>query len=240
MTLVCQGIGNIPSTTTTTTLYTIFSPYGPIESVRVLTHKNCGFVNFETLEDAQYARRSLHGKDIIGAGTGPLRIGFAKVPSKTGNISTMDTHDDTDLDLTKGWTPSSQKEDYQTQMLMYMMAEMMGDASANIFTAVAAERKQIMEELGEDDSDGPLFDRTYSTRFYKDHDMLMSIFRNAYTLDLLFPDTGCAGAWPKPKGGYFTPSRYTQTAWYWRIRGDHRARNYRDRMPRWNCGAMQR
>lgn len=36
-------IGSIPSTTTPATILSVFSPYGPIESARVLTHKNCGF-----------------------------------------------------------------------------------------------------------------------------------------------------------------------------------------------------
>ena len=36
-------LGSIPSTTTPATILSVFSPYGPIESARVLTHKNCGF-----------------------------------------------------------------------------------------------------------------------------------------------------------------------------------------------------
>lgn len=39
-------IGSIPSTTTPATILSVFSPYGPIESARVLTHKNCGFSAF--------------------------------------------------------------------------------------------------------------------------------------------------------------------------------------------------
>lgn len=39
-------IGSIPSTTTPATILSVFSPYGPIESARVLTHKNCGFSKF--------------------------------------------------------------------------------------------------------------------------------------------------------------------------------------------------
>ena len=36
-------IGSIPSSTTPATILSVFSPFGPIESARVLTHKNCGF-----------------------------------------------------------------------------------------------------------------------------------------------------------------------------------------------------
>jgi len=39
-------IGSIPSTTTPATILSVFSPFGPIESARVLTHKNCGFGTF--------------------------------------------------------------------------------------------------------------------------------------------------------------------------------------------------
>ncbi|KAK5088777.1 hypothetical protein LTR05_002999 [Lithohypha guttulata] len=73
-------IGSIPNSTTVSTLDTIFSNYGPIESTRVLTHKNCGFVNFENMQDAVHARSFLNGKEIFPGG-GPVRIGFAKAPS---------------------------------------------------------------------------------------------------------------------------------------------------------------
>jgi len=39
-------IGSIPSSTTPATILSVFSPYGPIESARVLTHKNCGFSKY--------------------------------------------------------------------------------------------------------------------------------------------------------------------------------------------------
>jgi protein JSN1 len=74
-------LGNIPSSTTISSLNAIFNPYGPIESTRVLTHKNCGFVNFENLETAIAARNDLNGKEIFPGA--PVRIGFAKEPSAT-------------------------------------------------------------------------------------------------------------------------------------------------------------
>jgi protein JSN1 len=76
-------LGNIPSSTTVSSLNVIFSNFGPIESTRVLTHKNCGFVNFENIESAVTARTQLNGKEIF-PGAGPVRIGYAKVPSATG------------------------------------------------------------------------------------------------------------------------------------------------------------
>lgn len=73
-------IGSIPVSTTVTSLDAIFSMYGPIESTRVLTHKNCGFVNFDRVESAIQAKSLLNGKEIF-PGAGPIRIGYAKVPT---------------------------------------------------------------------------------------------------------------------------------------------------------------
>ncbi|ETN46568.1 uncharacterized protein HMPREF1541_00753 [Cyphellophora europaea CBS 101466] len=73
-------IGSIPNSTTMSSLDAIFSRFGPIESTRVLTHKNCGFVNFENADNAVRARQILNGKEIF-PGAGPVRIGFAKAPT---------------------------------------------------------------------------------------------------------------------------------------------------------------
>ncbi|XTI82983.1 hypothetical protein V2W45_72189 [Cenococcum geophilum] len=73
-------LGNIPSSTTVSSLNVIFNTFGSIESTRVLTHKNCGFVNFENLDSAVQAKSQLNGKEIF-PGAGPVRIGYAKVPS---------------------------------------------------------------------------------------------------------------------------------------------------------------
>ncbi|KAF9170154.1 hypothetical protein BGX20_009360, partial [Mortierella sp. AD010] len=75
-------IGNIPSSTTPATLHAMFTHFGAIESARVLTHKSCGFINFESMEDAVVAKKVMHGQEIFGPGTGAVRIGFAKVPPK--------------------------------------------------------------------------------------------------------------------------------------------------------------
>ncbi|KAI9845239.1 MAG: hypothetical protein M1837_004994 [Sclerophora amabilis] len=72
-------LGSIPSSTTVTSLNAIFNVYGKIESARVLTHKNCGFVNFEHVDSAIQAKSLLNGKEIF-PGAGPIRIGFAKAP----------------------------------------------------------------------------------------------------------------------------------------------------------------
>ncbi|CAO1629938.1 unnamed protein product [Parajaminaea phylloscopi] len=75
-------IGSIPSSTTPAALLQIFSPFGPVESARVLTHKNCGFVNFERVDDAIRAKKMLSGREVLGAEVGAVRVGFAKVPGR--------------------------------------------------------------------------------------------------------------------------------------------------------------
>lgn len=73
-------LGNLPASTTTTTLLELFKPHGNIVSVRVLTHKSCGFVNFERVESAISAKASMNGTEIL-PGASPIRINFAKPPS---------------------------------------------------------------------------------------------------------------------------------------------------------------
>ena len=73
-------LGSIPTSTTISTLTEMFKSYGPISSARVLTHKNCGFVNFERTDSAVAAKAGMNGKEIF-PGAGPIRINFAKPPS---------------------------------------------------------------------------------------------------------------------------------------------------------------
>ncbi|KAK5668012.1 hypothetical protein QVD99_005056 [Batrachochytrium dendrobatidis] len=77
-------IGNISPTTNPAALEGIFSCFGQVESARVLTHKNCGFVNFVHVQDAIRARNEMNNQDIGGF---VVKIGFAKVPSKTDAIA---------------------------------------------------------------------------------------------------------------------------------------------------------
>lgn len=75
-------LGGIPTSTTTSTLVEMFKSHGPILSARVLTHKNCGFVNFERVDSAISAKANMNGKEIF-PGAGPIRINFAKPPSNS-------------------------------------------------------------------------------------------------------------------------------------------------------------
>lgn len=76
-------LATVPQGVSQQHLESIFGQYGAIESSRVLSHKNCGFVNFVTVEDAVAARAALGGRELF-PGTGGVKIGFAKVPS--GNV----------------------------------------------------------------------------------------------------------------------------------------------------------
>ncbi|CAK7264797.1 hypothetical protein SEPCBS119000_001180 [Sporothrix epigloea] len=75
-------LGSIPTSTTISTLTEMFKSYGHIVSARVLTLKNCGFVNFERVESAVAAKAGLNGKEIF-PGAGPVRINFAKPQSSS-------------------------------------------------------------------------------------------------------------------------------------------------------------
>lgn len=70
--------GNMSITLTSNDLYDVFKQFGEIESARVLTQKNCAFVNFKYLEGAIRAKEHVQTTNLLGPNT---RIGFAKVPT---------------------------------------------------------------------------------------------------------------------------------------------------------------
>ena len=79
-------LGSIPPSTTVSSLQAIFAHFGDIESTRVLVQKNCGFVNFKTVDSAIRAKAMLNGKEIF-PGAGGVRIGFAKAPASSVGTS---------------------------------------------------------------------------------------------------------------------------------------------------------
>ncbi|CAO0796379.1 unnamed protein product [Mucor circinelloides] len=88
-------LGNIPGNTTPTSLQSIFAVFGQIESVRVLSHKNCGFINFESVNSAVKARDALMANEIGAQGFTGARVGFAKIPphSATTTAAKPETED---------------------------------------------------------------------------------------------------------------------------------------------------
>ncbi|CAG8517082.1 10778_t:CDS:2 [Ambispora gerdemannii] len=142
-------VGNIPTSTTPQTLQNIFSPYGAIESARVLTHKNCGFVNFEKLDDAIKAKKSLHGKEVLGSAVGPVKIGYAKVQSKPSPSSSPEPESP---------TIHHEPENYNNMMMMLMV-----NASGGL-----TEKQLMMRELsgGLDDDIDDVNDNRPPTNYF--------------------------------------------------------------------------
>ncbi|KAK9465493.1 armadillo-type protein [Lipomyces arxii] len=75
-------IGNLPAVATISFLTSVFSPFGPVESTRILSNKACGFVNYASVESAIQAKAALNGTEVF-PGLGALRIGYAKVVTPT-------------------------------------------------------------------------------------------------------------------------------------------------------------
>lgn len=77
----------MPSGISQSVLQRTLSSFGVIESVRVLSHKNCAFINYEKEESAKAARDALIQNDPSVQELWGIRIGFAKVPinSKAAN-----------------------------------------------------------------------------------------------------------------------------------------------------------
>ncbi|KAG2199815.1 hypothetical protein INT47_009428, partial [Mucor saturninus] len=163
-------VGNIPTNTSQQALGNIFSSFGMIESIRVLSHKNCGFINFYTQEEAMRAKRACQNREIMGPGTGTVRIGFAKVPPavKLPDGSSLDVTQQQQQQQQQTSDSESSKFSVNTpipsnfamedqHMMMYMM-EVMSTSNPSMFSAVVTERKLIMQDFGQDDSDGPIFD----------------------------------------------------------------------------------
>jgi hypothetical protein len=147
-------VGNIPANIDPAVLKTLFQTYGKIESIRILSHKNCGFINFERQEDAVKARKHLQNKEILGAGTGTVRIGFARAPTEEQEEEEAEPpkaikNTKSNTDRNTGATDSNQLA------TVIMMASMMMNASRQNTTSdtsrtktLSCERKFIMQQLG--------------------------------------------------------------------------------------------
>jgi len=140
------GIGNIPSSTTPPALHAMFAHFGPIESSRVLTHKSCGFINFESMEDAIIAKKAMHGQEIFGPGTGAVRIGFAKVPAKQspsdspgpGHRDPMDANGDI---KSGSLSTKTTKQDFEGPTELDRMLSLMNMSSRGQAALAAADRE---------------------------------------------------------------------------------------------------
>jgi RNA recognition motif-containing protein len=68
-------VGNISTSVTEMTLAEQFSRFGDIESLKLYSTKNYAFVTLNTVEDAMYAKKRLHGTVLGGLA---IRIEFVK------------------------------------------------------------------------------------------------------------------------------------------------------------------
>ena len=71
-------MGNINPSISVPDLVQFFSAYGQVESARILSDKECAFVNFMTLESAVAAKEDLETRLGSKLGGTPVRIGFGK------------------------------------------------------------------------------------------------------------------------------------------------------------------
>ncbi|KAJ1569339.1 hypothetical protein HK096_003431 [Nowakowskiella sp. JEL0078] len=114
-----KRIGNIPPTTDPIELENIFSQFGQVESARVLTHKNCGFVNFFTVEDAIIARKAMNGAEITGS---IVKIGFAKVPDLAATTALTPPPDT--IGMSKEASYSSQMAQFTQQQAAFHQSQL--------------------------------------------------------------------------------------------------------------------
>lgn len=71
-------LGNINPSVSVPELIEIFSQYGHVESARILSDKECAFVNFSNVESAVKAKNDFETRlGSMLAGT-PVRVGFGK------------------------------------------------------------------------------------------------------------------------------------------------------------------
>lgn len=70
-------VGNLPYSVSEEELKEFFAAYGTVVSVRVIEGKGFGFVEMETVEEAETAREELNGKELKGR---TMRIDEARPP----------------------------------------------------------------------------------------------------------------------------------------------------------------
>lgn len=84
-------VGNIDNSITIDLLTQVFSIFGPIESVRLLVEKECGFVNFFQVEDAIRAKEEVLTRMGGRIGNCIVRIGFGKADAAVTETNVLQT-----------------------------------------------------------------------------------------------------------------------------------------------------
>lgn len=83
-------LGNITPSLSIPDLYKIFSRYGKVESARILSDKECAFVNFNTVESALAARDDLVNRLGCKVGGSVVKVGFGKADVDLAMALTQD------------------------------------------------------------------------------------------------------------------------------------------------------
>ncbi|KAG1589755.1 hypothetical protein G6F47_003374 [Rhizopus delemar] len=133
-------VGNIPTNTSSHVLQPIFESFGPVETIRILSHKNCAFINFHRQEDAVRARKMLQNKEILGPGGGTVRVGFAREPQN---------EDVTPLGKSKHQENAAKLSAILSAVNKEIQVQLMNDGSEEShYKFLALERELIMQQLG--------------------------------------------------------------------------------------------
>jgi protein JSN1 len=56
----------------------VFSPFGPVESLKVIPDKECAFINFTRVEDAMRAKEDISERRGGRIGNATVRVGYGK------------------------------------------------------------------------------------------------------------------------------------------------------------------
>lgn len=76
-------LGNVNPSVSVPDLHKLFAPYGHVESARILSDKECAFVNFETKESAVAAKEDLVNRLGSKVGGTVVKVGFGKADVNT-------------------------------------------------------------------------------------------------------------------------------------------------------------
>lgn len=71
----------------------IFGKFGVIESIRILPDRECAFINYSTVEEAQRAKDILVNKmsSRLSNHHPPVKVGFGKLDTSTSTTTTTNT-----------------------------------------------------------------------------------------------------------------------------------------------------
>ncbi|KAI9604165.1 hypothetical protein H4Q26_003778 [Puccinia striiformis f. sp. tritici PST-130] len=112
-------IGNFDPSTTAQELMNVFAVYGPIESLRLLPDKECGFINYVSVHDAVHAKddivNRLEGQINLKNGPTCIRIGFGKPESAPQTPASLLT---TPIGSARGGAGGSMNGLSQTMMML--------------------------------------------------------------------------------------------------------------------------